>query len=222
MACRIILYRKGDPGQVPGFVDYSVWSLDGLRPSPDTDAMDEPASIEYALLGLLYEGPLHGYELYRRYSDRSGLAVVWKVKRSRFYAILARLGSIGLVEMEVRIQQGRPPRKIFRLTPKGQSALRAWMMEPVADSREFRVEFPAKLYFCARTDPLAARALVSKQRAVCETWLRLRRVEAGDRAFESLVRRFREGQLRAMSLWLSDCEAYLDGRKAAEAVPELR
>lgn len=175
--------------------------------------MGDSLSIEYSLLGLLYEGPLHGYELYHRYSGRSGLAVVWKVKRSRFYAILARLGRLGLVEMEVREQQGRPPRKIFRLTPAGQSALRTWMAEPVADSREFRVEFPAKLYFCARVDPRAARALVSRQREVCETWLRLRRVEAGDRGFEALVRRFREGQLKALSLWLSDCEAYLDGRE---------
>lgn len=184
--------------------------------------MDEPLSIEYALLGLLYEGPLHGYELYRRYAGRTGLSVVWKVKRSRFYAILARLGRIGLVEMEVREQADRPPRKVFRLTPEGLAALRAWMTEPVADSRAFRVEFPAKLYFCARSDPPSARALVSGQRAACESWLRLRRVEGGgsDRGFEALVRRFREGQLRAMLVWLDDCDAYVDDREGAGPNPE--
>ncbi len=174
--------------------------------------MDDSPSIEYALLGLLLEGPLHGYELYRRYSGRTGLSVVWKVKRSRFYAILARLGRAGLVEMEVREQADRPPRKEFRLSPAGRGVLRTWMTAPVADSRAFRVEFPAKLYFCARSDPAAARALVSGQRAACESWLRLRRVDGGDRGFEALVRRFREGQLRAMLAWLADCDAYVDGR----------
>lgn len=183
--------------------------------------MDEPVSIEFAILGLLYEGPLHGYELYRRYAGRPGLSVVWKVKRSRFYALLARLGRLGLVEMEVREQAGRPPRKVFRLTPAGQDALRAWMTEPVADSRAFRVEFPAKLYFCGRVDPQAARRLVSEQRAVCESWLRLRRLESGNLGFEALVRRFRTGQLEAMTAWLSDCEAYLDRRAEPGAVEEI-
>lgn len=183
--------------------------------------MDEPVSIEFAILGLLYEGPLHGYELYRRYAGRSGLSVVWKVKRSRFYALLARLGRLGLVAMDVREQAGRPPRKVFRLTPEGQAALRAWMTEPVADSRAFRVEFPAKLYFCAWVDPPAARRLVSEQKAVCDAWLRLRRLESGDRGFEALIRRFRTGQLAAMTAWLSDCEAYLDGRTDPGAAGEI-
>lgn len=185
--------------------------------------MDEPLSIEYSILGLLYEGPVHGYELYRRYSGRSGLSVVWKVKRSRFYALLARLGRLGLVAMEVRDQAGRPPRKVFRLTREGQAALRAWMTEPVVDSRVFRVEFPAKLYFCARVDPQAARRLVSKQRVVCETWLSLRNREPARGDFEDLVRRFRIGQITAMKAWLSDCEAYsADRGKDSHDGPEAR
>ncbi|NLJ45001.1 MAG: PadR family transcriptional regulator [Treponema sp.] len=178
--------------------------------------MDEPPSIEFAILGLLHEGPLHGYELYRRYSSRSGLSVVWKVKRSRFYALLARLGRLGLVAAEVREQEGRPPRKVFRLTPEGQAALRAWMTEPVADSRAFRVEFPAKLYFCARVDPGSARRLVARQRTLCDSWLSLRSLEPARGDFEVLVRRFRTGQLAAMKAWLSDCEAYLVGAKGGE------
>lgn len=172
--------------------------------------MNDPLAIELAVLGLLHERPLHGYELYRRYSSPTGLSVVWKVKRSRFYAILARLGKLGLVEMEILEQVDRPPRKVFRLTAKGLDAFRAWMTRPVSDSRAFRVEFPAKLLFCARVDPGAARRLVADQKAECRKWLLLRRCEAGDRGFDALVCRFRAGQLRAMEEWLSDCQAYLD------------
>jgi len=172
--------------------------------------MNDSLSIELAVLGLLHDRPIHGYELYRRYSSPTGLSLVWKVKRSRFYAILARLGRLGLVDMEVREQADRPPRKVFRLTAEGLAAFRAWMSRPVSDSRAFRVEFPAKLLFCARLDPGAARHLVADQKEECRKWLLLRRCAEGDRGFDVLVCRFRAGQLRAMEEWLSDCEAYLD------------
>ena len=177
--------------------------------------MGDPDSIEYSVLGLLYDRPLHGYELFREYSDRAGLAVVWKVKRSRFYAILARLKRLGLIEMEVREQVNHPPRKVFRLTPPGLAAFRAWMAEPVSDSRSFRVGFPARFYFAHRIDPAFARRLVREQTEACRRWLEEKEAKASAaRGFDALVLRFRAGQLRAMSEWLEDCGDFI-GRESA-------
>lgn len=182
--------------------------------------MEDPDSIEYSVLGLLYDQPLHGYELFRHYSGRSGLSLIWKVKRGRFYAILARMARRGMVDMEVLKQEQYPARKIFSLTPDGLSAFRSWMVLPVADSRAFRVEFPAKLFFAQRLDPEAAERLLADQKAVCKAWLREKEAailadpDAGTiPEFDDLVLRFRAGQLRAMTEWLTLCEDYLRTEK---------
>ncbi|HSV56884.1 MAG TPA: PadR family transcriptional regulator, partial [Magnetospirillaceae bacterium] len=191
-----------------------VLALDSRPTGSETYFMDDSPSVENAVLGLLHDRPLHGYELYRVYSDRSGLRAAWRVKRSRLYAILARLGRAGLVEMEVLGQPSHPPRKVYRLTPAGREALRSWMTDPVSDSRAFRVDFPAKLFFASRLDLPAARRLVAEQAEVCGRWLRDREAASGGTdGFEALVLRFRSGQLRAMEAWLGECVSWLEKGK---------
>jgi PadR family transcriptional regulator, regulatory protein AphA len=180
--------------------------------------MAESSSIDFAVLGLLYDRPLHGYELYRQYAQGTGLSVIWKVKRSHFYAILGRMARSGLVDMEIREQENHPPRKVYRLTDEGGRVFRVWMTSPVMDSHSFRLDFPAKLLFSRRIDPEAARKLLSDQQALCGRWLSgredalqkaLARKDPDD--FDALVFRFRVGQIRAMSEWLTECEKILIG-----------
>lgn len=201
-------------------------TLDERRSRPDTGSMDDSPSVDLAVLGLLYESPRHGYELYRQYSRDTGLGVVWKVKRSHFYAILGRMSLRGLVAMEVFEQENFPPRKVYRLTEEGLRVFREWMTSPVTDSRSFRLDFPAKLFFARRIDRAAAGRLLAEQQALCARWLAER--EAGLRKalarggasdFDALVFRFRVGQIRAMSEWLSECG---EGFAAEEALVKER
>ena len=48
-------------------------------------------TIEYALLGLLYQQPRHGYEIYQELLAEDGLSLVWRLKQSHLYALLAKL-----------------------------------------------------------------------------------------------------------------------------------
>ncbi|MFZ2636093.1 MAG: PadR family transcriptional regulator [Rectinemataceae bacterium] len=158
-------------------------------------------SVEFSLLGLLREHPMHGYALYRTLGRKSGVGLAWSVKRSQLYAILASLEAQGLIEGEIpagaampvsgvsgaatlpELSNG-PPRKVFRTTPKGLSAFREWVSSPVARGN-MRVEFHAKLHFALAESDTAAGALVAAQRELCADWIddmRSRRAHAAQSA----------------------------------------
>ena len=79
-------------------------------------------SLHYALIGLLADEPMSGYDLTRRFSE--SLAHVWPAQHSQIYPELARLVSEGMIE-----QTGEGPRgrKTYRATPAGVDALTEWM-----------------------------------------------------------------------------------------------
>ena len=57
--------------------------------------------MDYALLGLLDRQPMHGYDLHRRLSGRTGLGLIWTVKQAQLYGILARFQAGGLIRATV-------------------------------------------------------------------------------------------------------------------------
>ncbi len=169
-------------------------------------------SIEWSLLGFLAERPMHGYEIHQRLAQAAELGLVWHLKQSRLYALLARLEERGYIDYRMEYQEARPPRKVYALTPAGQAALDTWLREPVEHGRDFRLEFLAKLYFIRREDEEALHALFQAQRHLCRQWL-ARQQMALDRwepgTFEWLVYRFRLGQVQAIVEWLDVSEAAL-------------
>src|SRR5438270_5405051 len=89
------------------------WSLETAEPA------------RHALLGLLLDGPCHGYDLARRFAPGTALGDVMHLGASHLYALLARLERGGLVAGERREAGWRPPRRVYHLTEAGrQGALR--------------------------------------------------------------------------------------------------
>jgi PadR family transcriptional regulator, regulatory protein AphA len=169
-------------------------------------------SVEYSLLGLLGERPMHGYELHQELSHKTGLGLVWTVKQAQLYAILAKLETEGLIAAEVVVQGSRPPRKVFHLTGSGEEAYARWVRSPV-ERRDFRLDFLAKLYFAQRDGRKVAEQLLSEQRKLCESWIeemRTRKESCERINLDSLVYRYRVGQLEATLAWLDDCFRYLE------------
>jgi DNA-binding PadR family transcriptional regulator len=168
-------------------------------------------SVEYSLLGLLGERPMHGYELHQELSRKTGLGLVWSVKQAQLYAILAKLEAEGLIAAEVVAQGNRPPRKVFHLTQGGQAVYASWVKSPV-ERRDFRLDFLAKLHFAQRDGRKVAEALLSEQKKICAGWVDEMRARGGScagRSLDSLVYRYRIGQLEAMLAWLEECSDYL-------------
>ena len=166
-------------------------------------------TVEYALIGLLRQQPMHGYELHQQLVQRSNLGSVWHVKQSMLYAILSRLEDEGLVWASVEEQGLRPPRRLLHVTPHGEAAFHAWMARPVESGRSFRLEFLAKLYFARQEGSASVGRLVECQQAsLTEQVGRLRSALdalATSVGFDRLVLLFRVGQLEAMLTWLEEC-----------------
>lgn len=79
------------------------------------------SELEALILGALRETPLHGYAIVQTIRTKSeGLL---KMGDNQIYPILHRLEAEGLVSAEWEPQTGKPSRKVYALTPHGQSRL---------------------------------------------------------------------------------------------------
>jgi len=121
-------------------------------------------SIKYALLGILAEGDLHGYELKASFDAKVG--EFWSLNYGQIYSTLDRLEKEGLVTHDRQAQEKRPDRKIFSITPEGRNELAQWLATPVAKVRALRDEFFVKLVFMDKNHPAAILALIDKQKVL--------------------------------------------------------
>lgn len=84
-------------------------------------------SLGSVLLGVLADGPAHGYDLKRAHDARFPAAR--PLAYGQVYATLGRLQRDGLVEeLETRRDAG-PERTVYALTDAGRAALRRWLGE---------------------------------------------------------------------------------------------
>jgi DNA-binding PadR family transcriptional regulator len=86
-------------------------------------------SISYALLGLLEQGPRHGYDLKRLFDHY--LAADRALPFGQVYATLARLERDGRVVVDAVEQDEGPERKRYAITAVGEDAFEHWLREPL-------------------------------------------------------------------------------------------
>ena len=164
---------------------------------------------EYALLGYLQRGPLHGYQLHQELNNPLGAGRVWQVKQAQLYAWLGKLEEDGLIASSLQPQETRPARRVFRITDRGQQAFEVWLSTPVQAPRQMRQEFQLKLYFARRQNQEALKRLLELQQAACENWLKNHQNSGGpeekEQSFAWMVDQYRIGQVQAMLDWLALC-----------------
>jgi PadR family transcriptional regulator AphA len=182
--------------------------------------MKKELAPEWALLGLLTQKPMHGYELHRYFSAPSALGQVWHLGLSQMYKLLKGLEEQSYLGVTVEEQENYPDRKVYHITPSGRTAFLQWMEKPVSSTRLIRIEFLAKLFLAQLLGSEIMERVIGTQLETCQAQLtRLRermedrdwRLEMGDgqgdatEGFEYLVLRFREGQIQAVIDWLRYC-----------------
>src|SRR5205814_6113529 len=92
-------------------------------------------SVKHSLLALLYQRPMHGYELGKQLS--LSVNADWDVKPGQIANTLLRLKEAGLVDYEVVETSDAPDRKVYAITDTGIEELRAWYMTP--EIRDYRL-----------------------------------------------------------------------------------
>lgn len=82
-------------------------------------------SIQYCVLALLRDGDRYGFELTRTLADADGLVT----SEGTVYPLLARLRQDGLVETRWEESTQGPPRRYYRLTSEGYTALETFTVQ---------------------------------------------------------------------------------------------
>jgi DNA-binding PadR family transcriptional regulator len=167
--------------------------------------------LDLAILGLLMDQPLHGYELRKRLSE--SLGPMWGISYGSLYPALRRLEREGAIESvepappptpipatgsldgdlaAARVRRVAKPsrrtRKAYRITAAGEARLDELMLAD--DAPDDERTFTLKLVFCRHLAPQARVELLERRRATLADRLsRARRSGAtrGDRYARSVV-----------------------------------
>jgi PadR family transcriptional regulator, regulatory protein AphA len=81
-------------------------------------------SLRHALLGVLKDKPLTGYDLVRHFQGTVG--VLWSAPQSQIYPELRRMEAAGLVKARVAPRGLRAQKRIYSITEDGMTELRRW------------------------------------------------------------------------------------------------
>ena len=117
-------------------------------------------TLGYAILGLLAQEALSGYDLTQRMKGRVGN--FWSAGHSQIYPELSRLEADGYVTHQVVVQQDRPDKKVYETTPDGLAALKEWATLPPAPQAP-RDELVLKAYSIWLADPEKASRLFREE-----------------------------------------------------------
>ena len=99
------------------------------------------------LLGLLAIEPMSGYDL--GVVIRASVGHIWNESYGQIYANLKKLAAEGFVTSKTERQKGKPDRRIYSVTRKGEERLAKWLAVP-PQPEIARNELLLKLFFGAQ------------------------------------------------------------------------
>src|SRR5258706_8268908 len=140
--------------------------------------------LRYALMALLAEGEAHGYALRKRFIQRVG--PFWHPNIGQVYQVLHELERRGNVTRR-DVTDGARLRRLFRLTLRGERALRTWLGRRPAWPAPLRDEIIVRLLAVERLGPAALLAQLERHESEYRRYLATIQAEAHDDA--SLTRR---------------------------------
>lgn len=100
--------------------------------------------VKTVCLGMLTQGPASGYDLKKLFESSFGH--FFAAGYGSIYPALSSLAEQGLVRCEEISQEGKPDRKLYSITERGQNELKSALENP-CPSHKVRSEFLATLFF---------------------------------------------------------------------------
>lgn len=121
--------------------------------------------LELAVLGLLKERAMHGYELKRQLGQRLGF--FWTVSFGSLYPTLKKLARRGLVEKVLDPDQTSRRRQVYRITEAGEHAFLDLIAEGTHSAWE-EEKFPLRFAFFRYLKPETRIRLLQRRRDYLE------------------------------------------------------
>lgn len=172
----------------------------------------EEAVLELAVLGLLKERAMHGYELRKQLTQRLGF--LWTVSFGSLYPTLRKMERRGAVEKVRQTETGTRRRQVYRITPAGEREFLELLEEGTSTAWE-EDKFPLRLTFFRYLRPETRIRLLEHRKHHLET-----KLAEGRRTLERAARN--RSDTYTLSLVRHGCEvterdiAWLDELIAAE------
>jgi PadR family transcriptional regulator AphA len=190
---------------------------------PTKDGGARLSDTTYALLGLLTFGEQSGYDLLKL-ANRSIASFFRVPSKSQIYAELRRLTELGYASEREIIQRRRPNKRLYRITPDGETTLRDWL--ETSEPEPFGGLFLLQLMLGRHMRPQTAVARVEAMRAMAHEEIeRLRDSEqrlAGseERLFPYLLVTGRIAMLEACVAWADEALDVL--KRRARGAPKKK
>jgi len=122
--------------------------------------------LELAILGLLKERSMHGYQLSKRLTD--SLGGFWRVSYGSLYPSLKRLERQGAVEQIFDKQEVGRRKNVYRITEKGEQLFRELLEESGPESSGEDNRFRVRMAFFKYLAPETRIRLLERRRAFLE------------------------------------------------------
>jgi DNA-binding PadR family transcriptional regulator len=166
--------------------------------------------LELAILGLLKERSMHGYQLSKRLTD--SLGGLWRVSYGSLYPTLKRLEREGAVEQVFDSQEVGRRKNVYRITERGETMFRDLLEEAGPDAAGEENRFRVRMAFFKYLSPETRVRVLERRRAFLEDRLLTIRTSlatnTGDMYTMSLMQHGRESTEQDI--------AWLNGLIAAE------
>jgi len=85
-------------------------------------------ALAHALMTLLVDAPQSGYDLMKKFEGTVGY--FWKATHQQIYKELAKMEKDGWLSSEVIPQDGRPDKRMYRVTAIGKQQIIDWVLQP--------------------------------------------------------------------------------------------
>lgn len=102
-------------------------------------------SLREAVLGLLCDGPMTGYEIKQFF--RNVIRNFWSVSDGQLYPTLKKMHADNLVTLRVVRQDTTANKHVYTISEKGRRHFERWIREPVTKFEELKEPFVLKVFF---------------------------------------------------------------------------
>lgn len=158
---------------------------------------------EWAVLGVVAEGPTHGFDVARDFAPDGPIGRVWTLPRPVVYQLIKKLLQVGLIEERSTQRSDRGPvRTIVAATPAGRRALKRWLSTPVDHVRDVRSLLLLKLALLDRAGRDHLPLVEAQRQRIAAQVESLRQARRDTEGFERVLAEWRLASSRATADFL--------------------